>query len=559
MTRLGTLVHAGLKSNFGLAVLWHRIFREKKDRWVVPMIALSLLGIFPMVSGIIVVIREAYFALKPLGQERALLNAGFLAGQTVVFVFGIYYVISALYFSRDLEMLIPLPLRPSEVMISKFTVIAINEYLTIAIVVLPVVVTYGVLAGSGPGYWVHAVLAYLALPVIPLAIVSVLVIAMMRATNISRKKDALIIVGSVAVLAAVMGFQYMMQRAGSQTIRTQDLASLLESPDSLLMRIGAWFPPSIWATKAVAGGFSPEGFLHLFLLLGSSLLVFGALVMLAERLFYGGVIGLSEISLRKRRLSRAEMSRSISSGRHAIQAIFTREWRIMNRTPVFLMNGVIVVLLFPVLIVLMSRTGSAPLADLTSKMQASGHSAPILLIIALFMVVCGTLNGVSSSAFSREGVQFWISQVIPVAPREQAAAKFLHCYLISLLGIAAASVVAVVLLHPGAALLIAAAGLALVTNALLTSIGMMIDLARPLLDWTNPQKAIKQNLNVLLATLADVGILTLAFFGVRFLIKTRLADAAIVGASSTAMAMLAALSYWALLRFAEKRYREIEA
>ena len=558
MTRLGTLIHAGIKSNFGLAVLWHRTVREKKDRWIVLVLGFSLLGIFPMMSGFILVIREAYSALKPLGQEKVLLNAGLLAGQMVVFLFGIYYVISALYFSRDLEMLIPLPLRPSEVMISKFAVLVINEYLTVAIVVLPVMITYGVLSRSGAGYWIHAALVYLALPVIPLAIVSVLVIAMMRITNVSRKKDILIVVGSIAVLAAVMGFQYMMQRAGSKAFSAQDLAAFLASPDSLLMRIGAWFPPSIWGAKAVAGGFSPEGLIHLILLLGSSALVFVALVLLGERLFYGGVIGLSEISMRKRRLSHDEMSRRISSGRHAIAAIFTREWRIMNRTPVFLMNGVIVVLLFPVLIVLMSRTGSAPLADLSAKMAESGNAAPLILILALFMVICGTLNGVSSSSFSREGIQFWISQVIPVAPREQAAAKFLHSYLISMLGIVAASVVGIVLLDPKAALLITAAGVALVTDALLTAVGMMIDLARPLLDWTNPQKAIKQNLNVLLATLADVGILTLAFFGARFLFKARLEDAAVIGIISTAMALLAALSYWGLLKFAEKRYREIE-
>ena len=52
-----------------------------------------------------------------------------------------------------------------------------------------------------------------------------------------------------------------------------------------------------------------------------------------------------------------------------------------------------------------------------------------------------------------------------------------------------------------------AAGLALVAAVLLTAVGMIIDLARPLLDWTNPQKAIKQNLNVLLAMFADAGIL----------------------------------------------------
>ena len=49
---------------------------------------------------------------------------------------------------------------------------------------------------------------------------------------------------------------------------------------------------------------------------------------------------------------------------------------------------------------------------------------------------------------------------------------------------------------------------------------MIIDLARPLLDWTNPQKAIKQNLNVLFATLADIGILAALAMVVIRLVKS---------------------------------------
>ncbi len=112
---------------------------------------MSFLGVVPMFYGIVLTIQNVYDILKPMGQERALLSLGFLAGQFLILMFGIYYVISAFYFSRDLELLIPLPLRPAEVMTSKFAVIVINEYLTVAAVVLPVVVTLGVVSRAGVG------------------------------------------------------------------------------------------------------------------------------------------------------------------------------------------------------------------------------------------------------------------------------------------------------------------------------------------------------------------------------------------------------------------------
>jgi ABC-2 type transport system permease protein len=567
MSRLGrllTVVRAGLRSNFGLAILKHRLFKEKKDRWLVPLIGLAVLGVLPTLYGVVLLIENAYLLLKPMGQERALLSLGLLAGQLLILLFGIYYVISAFYFSRDLEFLIPLPLRPSEVMLSKYFVIMINEYLTVAAVVLPVVITFGVMARGGVGTWVNAVLVYLALPIIPLAIVSLLVVAMMRFINVSRKKDILILVGSIILIVASLALQVGLGRSQGPQAKPEAIAAFFTSPDSLLNRVGSRFPPSIWATKAVAGGFSGEGLANLALLLGVSLAFFAGMVLLAERLFYRGLVGLAETTGKKRRLTRDEMSRRVSSGRRAVAAVFGREWRIMNRTPIFLLNGVLVVILFPAIFVLMATInsgGGGGEGDNMVLMRVMTSANPLVVILsaALFMTICGSLNGTSSSTFSREGAQFWISRVIPVAPREQAAAKFLHSYLVAMLGVVTATVAGAFMLHIKAVHLAAAAGLALVAGVLLTAVGMIIDLARPLLDWTNPQKAIKQNLNVLLAMLADIGIMTVLFFGVKALIKAKLAPNAVLGVVFVALAVLAVSSYRILLRFADKRYPEIDS
>jgi len=564
-----TVVRAGLRSNFGLAVLKHRLFKEKKDRWLVPVIGVAALGVVPMFYGVVLLIQNVYEVLKPMGQERALLSLGFLAGQFLILIFGIYYVISAFYFSRDLELLIPLPLRPAEVMTSKFAVIVINEYLTVAAVVLPVVVTLGVVAREGAGFWVNAALVYLALPVIPLAVVSLLVVVMMRFINVSRKKDALILIGSILLIVMALGVQIALGRSagnGGPGASAAAITAFFTSPDSLLNRVGAFFPPGIWATRAVAGGFTGEGLANLALLWGVSIGLFIGMVLMAEALFYRGVVGLGETTGKRRRLTRAEMSRRVSSGRRAVAAVFWREWKIMNRTPIFLLNGTLVVVLFPAIMVLMTTIdtgggGSSVSGDTMALVKAMASANPLVVILAtaLFMTICGSLNGTSSSTFSREGAQFWISRVIPVAPREQAAAKFLHSYLVAVLGVITAGGVGAVVLHLKAAHLAAAAGLALVAGVLLTVVGMAIDLARPLLDWSNPQKAIKQNLNVLLAMLADIGVLTGVFFGVKALIKAQLGTNAVLGVVFVALVVLAAAGYAALLRFADKRYPVIES
>jgi ABC-2 type transport system permease protein len=559
MSKLRSLIRVGLKSNFGLAVLRYRLFKEKKDIWLVPLFGLAALSLVPAFYGLILLLKFLYVTLLPLHQERALLTLGILGGQLFILLFGLYYVISAFYFSKDLELLIPLPIKPYQVMASKFAVILVNEYLTVAAIVLPVLITFGVLARREPAYWINTLLIYLFLPVIPLAFVSLLVIAMMRLINFSRKKDALILIGSILLIAASLGAQLLINRSHNRG-SMEDVAAFFSSPNSLLNRVGAKFPPSIWAAKALAGGWSGEGLVNMGLFLGTSLALLWAMLVLSERLFYRGLIGIGEISGRTRSLSRAEMSRRVASGRRPVRAVFLREWRIMNRTPIFLLNGVLVVIIVPAIFVLMAKTagGRGDNAALLRLMTGAANSIVVILSAAAFMIFCGSLNGTASSTFSREGSQFWMSKVIPVSPRDQALAKFLHSYLITVLGILPASLVLLFVLHIKIAHILPAAGLALLLGFVLTAVGMIIDLARPLLDWTNPQKAIKQNLNVLFSIVADIAVLTILGYGIIRALKAGLSGAALLAILGVLLAGLAALSLELLFRFADKRYGEIE-
>jgi len=87
---------------------------------------------------------------------------------------------------------------------------------------------------------------------------------------------------------------------------------------------------------------------------------------------------------------------------------------------------------------------------------------------------------------------------------------------------------------------------------------MIIDLARPLLDWINPMKAIKQNLNVLIAFFADMGILAVVWGIVALLVKAGVGGVTLIAAVFAVLAVISTLCLRFLMVFADKRYREIE-
>jgi ABC-2 type transport system permease protein len=232
----------------------------------------------------------------------------------------------------------------------------------------------------------------------------------------------------------------------------------------------------------------------------------------------------------------------------------------MNRTPIFLLNGVLGVIMVPFLFALMPNSGR-PGDDSSDIMRFMTATKPVtaVLAITLFMIICATLSGVASSSFSREGRKFWVSKVIPVDYRQQVLAKFLHSMAIAALGIASATAVVLFRLHAETGMWLPSLVLAFPVTAFLTSLNLAVDLARPLLDWISPQKAMKQNLNVLIAMLLDLGVLFL--YGLAFVVLGRSGFSLrpVLGLMGALGLALAVAGYALLMRFALRRYPAIEA
>lgn len=555
MRRLRALLGAGLRQNFGLELLKYKVCKQKKDLWLVALFGLGLLGMIPVIILYFKVLGLVFSLLRSQGQETALLTLAILAGQLLILVFGLFYVLSAFYFSRDLEFLVSLPARPYEVIAAKFGVIMVNEYLTAVLVVVPAFVVYGARAGGPPAYWALAALVFLLLPVIPLALSGLLVMGMMRLVNVSRKKDFFILVGSLALLAGTLFLQLGL--AGNRS--PEDLLKFFTASDGLARLVGEKFPPCIWASRLLAAGFSARGLGYLALFVGASAVVLLLLLWGAEKLFYRGLIGLAEMSVRRRKLSPAALAARLANRRGAWRAILLREWKLMNRTPIFLLNGILSVVLVPVMLFIMVRSSAGSTSVALLQFLGAGDRTGTALFVAAFFVACGCLNGTASSTFSREGRNFWISKVIPVAPGRQVMGKFLHSYLVAVLGTLGGILAARLALGLGWGIVLPAALLSLPAGALLTALNMAVDLARPLLNWTSPQRAIKQNLNVVLAMALDAGI-GYAFYRLFALLRRSGVDGTRLLAVLCAAALLAAAAaLWFLARFAARRYAAIES
>lgn len=557
MRKFLALLKISLNVNFGISAAKHRLFKEKKDRWIVAVMILAVVSLAPMVAAFLRGIKMVYQSLEPIGQEHAVLTLGILGGQIFILVFGLYYIISVFYFSRDLEILIPLPLKPYQIMASKFGVVLINEYLTSLIIVAPIFIYYGILSGASIIYWLSALIVYLLIPIIPMTISAIIVIVMMRFVNLSKKKDFLMVVGSMALLIFILGIQFAIGNMAT-TMDQNSFIEIMTGEDGIVNLVGTRFPPSIWATKAMAFGLTSKGIYNFALFAGVSMAIFILLLVVGEKLFYQGLIGGKESIAKKKILSKQEMDKRMSQNSSPVNAIFMRELRVMNRTPIFLLNGVLPAVLIPLIFIFPMFMGGNETQNMITALNESANPLYIGLGALIFALFCSSTNGVSSTTFSREGRNFWMSKVIPVPYGMQIKAKLLHSYFLSSLGIVTAIAVSVYLLRLDILTTIMIFILALIGNFLLTSINMMVDLSRPLLDWTNPQKAIKQNFNVLIAMLVDSGIMVIIWMVSMLLSTFGLNNYVIYLILMGALLALSLVLYKKLQSYGENRYIEIE-
>ncbi|HPU95456.1 MAG TPA: hypothetical protein PK488_01130, partial [Bacillota bacterium] len=211
-TQYLALVKALMKVNFSLSY-WKVNFKKKLSFKFLGQALLYLLlacvaGVYEVIF--IMLLRDMYPMLAAAGQQSSMLTLGISASQIMVLIFGMFYVIAAFYYAKGTSQLMAMPMSPVTVLMGKFTVVLMNEYLTQLFILGPFIGVYGVMSKAGLGYWVMCVLVFLLAPLLPLAIASLLAMLLAGVIAKGRNKTYMNVLGVLIFLVAYFGFQYFL-------------------------------------------------------------------------------------------------------------------------------------------------------------------------------------------------------------------------------------------------------------------------------------------------------------------------------------------------------------
>lgn len=443
------------------------------------------------------VLREAAAQNPELPSDPAALLAAVpslvLLGALALLVFSSFSsLLSSLFLSGDMDMLLAAPVPMRAVFVVKFFGGLVTQYLLLLALLGPILIGYGQGMGYGPLYHFCAVLALLLTPLLPAGIGALLVMAVVRVLPARRAREI------VSVLGGLIGVAfYLLSQLGGQFARR------VATPDSLATLLAADLPllPSAWAARALVAAGEGQALPLLFyggLFLATSVAVFAGCLVLAERLYYVGWSNMAveggKIRRRAADEQRREASRGPSLADHLLaplpqesRAILVKDLRLFARD---LRN--LQALIFPVALAAIWTyqvfSGTGP--------RGRGGDAPAwaaqlqeLAGVGIAFFICLSISSALTGAgISREGKAFWLLKIAPISPLRLLLGKLALAFLpFPLIGTLFLAVLGVVrglplplLLQQWALLLLGGLGCA--------AFGLALGALFPRLQWENPSQ-----------------------------------------------------------------------
>ncbi len=558
MYRFLALLKVLLINYFGISIYQMKTSKNRMKYFKkIGLVLLIIVALAPTIALYVRLLVQGFDLLAPLGQEGAILTLGIVLVSFIVFMFGIFYIINFFYFADDAQNLLALPLSGYQVLGARFSVVLVNEYLSALPFLLPPLLVYGIKSGASALYWLYALIGFILVPMLPLGLATIPTVIIMRFANLSRRKDLLKILGGLVAIALAVGYQFLFQKSGPNAMDPVFLQNLLTSRSGLMNLMSRVFPSTRYLGLALINADQITGLLNLLQFAGLSLLMVALAWLTGDKLYFKGLIGSTETTVKRKRLSEADYRR-LGKGLPPLLSYWAKEMRLLFRTPTYFINSIMTNILVPVLLTIpffiQSRNQKVAMPWEELLGGAQGQTILMVIIIGIIVFMTGS-NAITATAISREGRELYVSKYIPLSYRKQILAKLLSAYLLGLSG-AILMIIAVRILIPLDNYLIAMMlGVSMVAITPVIEAGLIIDLFNPKLNWENEQQAFKQNFNVVFSML-----LAILLGGVIIYVVVRYIHTPVQAALFMLLGfgLAALLLYYFLISWGIKRYYELE-
>lgn len=317
----------------------------------------------------------------------------------------------------DIEILMTLPIKNEEIYLSRFFAIILSKFEVYLFYILMAGV-YLFTKGFNLIGILSLIINFIPLIVIPIALVSIVVMLLMRFSNIRAYAGVFKYIGyGLGLLLIGLIYYYAFGLNGENALSNLgDILLSLSSPLSLL-----FFHTRIFAQSFVGG------FLYLFLysliLWFYNILILFILKKLSEKFYLDSFMN-SRIKSRSKNKKNLRLKRKSAS-----LAIFRKDFKDIISSPVY----VFPILSSMIMLTILWGFGTTGLVSMLNDVEFKDKSLYFLIIIGAFVFrFFVSANDVAiNSSLAREGEGLYQTLTFPISPRENIIGRLMSINLIS--------------------------------------------------------------------------------------------------------------------------------
>lgn len=494
--------------------------KKRKKIFNTTMAIIAICGIILPVSFLVGVIVYAITGglIQIGGQEQGITLFLHLIS-AFSFVFGLNVIYNVFYFSADLESILPLPLKPCQIVSAKFTAALISENFMQFLIVIAAAAGYILAAGLPIWSWFAAVLCMLTLPIIPMVYCGIIALITMYFTHFIRNKDRVNKITGLLTLLIIFGIVVFCGNVSD--FSAESLTNSIINDSTLLNVLNIILPHIRFIVAGISGDI-----IGVLIYLAINIAAVILFLFLAELMYFKGVVGIGGANTKKNTSNLGGTIEKLKSKAVSI-SYFKKEILILIRTPAYFMNCIIINLIWPILLYLVyALQGNDNFLGKFFKDLSSGNAVAGLIFVFCasgISVLITAANSIASSSITREGSHFAFMKYIPVPFMTQINIKASVAILISGLGMILYVIIAGIIFSLNTIFIVFTCLISLLSVIFASYFGIYMDSINPKLVWDDELNALRGNYNIfynmalsilLVAVLCILAYVLFSFVGV---------------------------------------------
>lgn len=473
--------------------------------------------------------------LVDIGQEKIFLEIFFLILNIIIMSQTILSCTNIYYFSKDIECILPLPIKPIELLISKFNTILSMTYITeLSFCTIPLLI-YGLMTNNNLFYYFWLIIILIVFPIFIILLISTLMLVITKLLKFIKNKDNFQLVITIILILIFALFQinafgklsknnvnFQIKDNNQNIIENNKLQNNnMTNVNNKITEINKYFLIINLCVEILNESNNLNCLINLIKITFIEIIELIIFIIIGKKLYLNNLINnISKINIKKlKNKNKINKYRKINKSKKYI----IEEFNSLIKNPTFLIQcifptilvgmliGGLVIIIFPVILEMIKFEKQLQEIRIEFNFQITMIILGIIQLIFIF-------SNISLTTITRKGKNAVFIKYIPIDFYKQflllntPQILFNNISIIIILIIMRCLITSIGIL--GILILFILANLLNIINSFIL---LIVDFERPNLNWNNETLAIKENSNKLFQyVLAIINILLLIYLNKLF-------------------------------------------